>query len=61
MFWEDMIGEKDEEFVTFEFPLRDPRGVAQMQRDPPSILPNFHELEIEDPDEFLFKLEILCR
>ena len=35
--------------------------MAQIQRFPPSILPNFHELENEDPNEFLFQLEILCR
>ena len=60
MLWEDMIGEKDEEVVTFEFPIRD-LGVAQIQYVPPSILPNFHGLENEDPDEFLFQLEILYR
>ena len=56
-----MVGEKDEEVVTFEFPIRDPWGVAQIQRVPPSILPIFHGLENEGPDEFLFQLEILCR
>ena len=56
-----MVGEKDEEFVTFEFPIRDPGAVAQMQCIPPSILPNFHRLENEYADEFLFQLEILCR
>ena len=61
MLWEDMIGEKDGEVVTFEFPIRDPRGVAQIQYVPRSILPNFHGLENGDPDEFLFQLEILCR
>ena len=60
MLWEDMVVEKDE-VVTFEFPIRDPGGVAQIQRVPPSILPNFHGLENEDPDEFLFQLEILYR
>ena len=61
MLWEDLVGDKDEEFFTFEFPIRDPGGVAQIQHVPPSILPNFHRLENEDPDEFLFQLEILCR
>ena len=56
-----MVGKKDEEVVTFEFPIRDPGGVAQIQYIPPFIFPNFHELENEDPDEFLFQLEILCR
>ena len=35
--------------------------MAQIQCIPPSILPNFHRLENEDPNEFLFQLEILCR
>ena len=35
--------------------------MAQIQRVPASILPNFHGLENEGPDEFLFQLEILCR
>lgn len=56
-----MAREKDEEFVTFEFHIRDLGGVAQMQSIPPSILPNFHGLENEDPDEFLFQFEVLCR
>ena len=61
MSWEDMVGKKGEEFVTFEFPIRDPGGVAQIQYIPPSIFPNFHGLENEYPDEFLFQLEIICR
>ena len=56
-----MVGNKDEEFVTFEFPIRDPGGMAQMQYVPPSIFPNFHGLENEDPDEFLFQLKMPCR
>ena len=56
-----MVGEKDEEVVTFEFPIRDPRGNGTNRVHPPSIFPNFHRLENEDPDEFLFQLEILCR
>ena len=54
-----MVGKKDEEVVTFEFPIRDPGGMAQIQYVPPSIFPNFHGLENEDPDEFLFQLETL--
>ena len=36
-----MVGEKDEEFVTFEFPIRDPGGIAQIQYIPPSIFQIF--------------------
>ena len=49
-----MVGEKDEEVVTFEFPIGDPRGATQIQYVPPSIFPNFYKLENEDLDEFLF-------
>ena len=58
---EDMVGKNDEEFVPFEFPIRDLGGMAQIQYVSPSIFPNFHVLENEDLDEFLFQLEILCR
>ena len=51
----------DAEVVTFEFPIRDSRGVAQTKRIPPHVLPNFHGLENEDLDVFLFQFEILCR
>ena len=61
MLWEDMVGEKDEEFVMFEFPIIYLGGVAQIHHIPPSILPIFHGLENEDPDEVLFQLKILCR
>jgi len=61
-----MVGEKDvgsnkEETVAFEFPIRHPGGVAQMKIIPPSALPNFHSLENEDPNAFLFEFEVLCR
>ena len=56
-----MAGEKDGEVVTFEFPIRDLRGVAPMKRIPPHVLPNFHGLENEYPNVFLFQFEVLCR
>ena len=56
-----MVGEKDEEVVTFEFPIRDPGGVTQIQYVPPSVFPSFYGLENEYPDEFLFQLEMICR
>ena len=61
MSWEDMVGNKDEKFVIFEFTIRDLGGMTQIQYVPPSIFPIFHGLENEDPDEFLFQLKILCR
>ena len=56
-----MAGKKDAKVVTFEFPIRDSRGVAPTKRIPPHVLPNFHGLENEDPDVFLFQFEVLCR
>jgi hypothetical protein len=32
-----------------------------MKNIPLSALPNFHGLSSEDPDEFLFEFDILCR
>ena len=56
-----MAGKKDGEVVTFEFPTRDSGRVAPTKSIPPHVLPNFHGLENEDPDVFLFKFEVLCR
>ena len=54
---------KDENsFSTLGFPIGDlPKGVAPMKNIPLSTLPNFHGLSSEDPDEFLFEFDILCR
>jgi len=34
---------------------------VKMKNIPPSILPNFYGLPIEDPYVFLFEFDILCR
>jgi len=47
--------------VTFEFPIKNLGGVTQMHIIPPSCLPNFHGLDNEDLDTFLFEFEVLCR
>ena len=60
----DPKGEVNDEnsFSTLGFPIGDlPRGVAPMKNIPFSALPNFHGLSSEDPDEFLFEFDILCR
>eukprot|EP00253_Pinus_taeda_P015881 PITA_15881 len=45
---------------TLGFPISDlPAGT--MKNIPLSALPNFHGLSSEDPDEFLFEFDILCR
>jgi hypothetical protein len=57
-------GEVNDEnsFSTLGFPIGDlSRGVAPMKNIPLSSLPNFHGLSSEDPDEFLFEFDILCR
>jgi len=47
---------------TLEFPIGElPRGATPMKNIPLSALPNFHGLSSEDPDEFLFEFDILCR
>jgi hypothetical protein len=49
-------------FSTLGFPIGDfPLGTAPMKNIPLSALPNFHGLSSEDPDEFLFEFDILCR
>jgi hypothetical protein len=57
-------GEVNDEnsFSTLGFAIGDlPRGVAPMKNIPLSTLPNFHGLSSEDPDEFLFEFDILCK
>jgi hypothetical protein len=57
-------GEVNDEnsFSTLGFPISDlPRGVAPMKNIPLSTLSNFHGLSSEDPNEFLFEFDILCR
>lgn len=55
-------GRGENSLSTLEFPIGDlPRGAAPMKNIPPAALPNFHGLSSEDPDEFLFEFDILCR
>ena len=56
-----MEGKKDGEVVTFEFPIKDSRRVVPTKSIPPHVLPNFHDLENEDPYVFLFQFKVLCR
>jgi hypothetical protein len=49
-------------FSTLGLPIGDlPRGVSPMKNIPLSTVPNFHGLSSEDPDEFIFEFDILCR
>ena len=47
--------------ATLQFPIQQPAGAAPMKNISPSVLPRFHGKVAEDPYEFLFKLDILCR
>lgn len=57
----DGYHEKEEELVTFEFPIREVGGETQMKNIPPSTLPNFCGVSSEDPDAFLFEFIVFCR
>ena len=53
-------GGDENSLSTLGFPISDlPAGT--MKNIPLSALPNFHGLSTEDPDEFLFEFDILCR
>ena len=56
-----MAGKKYGEVLTFKFPIRYSGRVAPTKSIPPHVLPNFHGLENEDPNVFLFQFEVLCR
>ena len=47
--------------ATLQFPIQQPDGEAPMKNISPSMLPRFHGKAAEDPDEFLFEFDILCR
>jgi hypothetical protein len=56
--------ENDENTIsTLVFPISyiTTRGMAPMKNIPLSDMPNFHGLSTEDPDEFMFEFDILCR
>ena len=44
-----------------QFPIQQPEGIAPMKNISPSVLPRFHGKATEDPYEFLFEFDILCR
>jgi hypothetical protein len=59
---EDQVNDENT-ISTLVFPITNipTRGIATMKNIPLSSLPNFHGLSTEDPDEFLFEFDILCR
>ena len=51
----------EETVATLQFPIRQPTGPNPMKNISPLVLPRFHGKSTEDPDEFLFEFDILCR
>ena len=47
--------------ATLQFRIQQPEGVALMKNISPLVFPHFYGKETEDPDEFIFKFDILCR
>ena len=47
--------------TTFIFPILDLMLNVNMKNIPPSVLPNFIGMVIEDSNDFLFEFDILCR
>ena len=58
---EEHEAENEEIVPTLGFPIIIDLGNHPMNNIPLSTLPNFHGLASEDPDEFLFEFDILCR
>ena len=56
---EEHEAKNEETIPTLEFPIRITPRNHPMKNIPLSVLPNFHGLASEDPDEFLFEFDIL--
>ena len=52
---------KKEIEATFRFPILDTMQDVTMKKIPRSSLPTFYGKSNEDPDTFLFEINILCR
>lgn len=39
----------------------DPDAIVQMEKIPLSVIPHFHSKVHEDPNDFLFKFDIICK
>ena len=46
--------------ATLQFLIQQPEGTTPMKNISPQVLPRFNGKVAEDPDEFLFKFDILC-
>ena len=75
-YFEDPIGEEEEDLVSIEgpaspiltmagtqraFPIREEDGDIEMKNISPSTLPHFHGLTSKDPDTFMFEFSIVHR
>ena len=56
---EEMDGDDEED--PLGFPIQNTNGSVHMKNIPPSFLPKFHGLRLENPEPFLFGFEIICR
>ena len=56
-----MDGDDDNEEYPLGFPIQDTDVNVHTKIIPPYFLPNFHGMRSEDPENFLFEFEILCR
>ena len=45
--------------ATLQFPIQQPEGTTPMKNISPLVLPRFDGKSAEDPDEFIFKFDIL--
>ena len=57
---EEMDGDDENEEDPLGFPIQDTDGSVHMKNIPPSFLPKFNGLRLEDPKTFLFEFEIVC-
>jgi hypothetical protein len=59
---EDQVNDENT-ISTMVFPITNipTWGIAPMKNIPLSAVPNFHGLSTENPDEFMFEFDILCR
>lgn len=56
-----MTEDDDNEEDPFDFPIQETDINVHMKNVPPSVLPNFKHMRLEDPETFLFEFEIICR
>lgn len=53
------VMDDDPEHATFEFPITNQERATVLKNIPPSALPVFYGLMIEDLDTFMFEFDVL--